>query len=479
MPVEDPKATLPKEAAMAQPQPATTVASSNPRRFSPKQLVIGSAVLLVLAIVSVVAAIYLWRPTDDTQQTGGSRNTLYAGHPILCVGLGLRSIQCENVDTKELRKYVLPTALEQTTRIMPSTDGQQFFVSSWQADPYVDYWAVYDNTLKQLVKLPVKINKDGSQDIEHVGWLSNDSLMYTRLINRDLDEVTIYAFNTATGEEKALMKTSTSIETYFPVGDGRHIYGLQLYDDMENNATSQKLVVIDLEAQTVKDVENAGFPDNTPLYSDATGLFYTHAFVDDNGEHDLITAYKIEDLASPKLVEVQRIEGAYTYAAIVTTKGLLAAPGDVTRRAPLKLYSDTGTFTESSLAVGGNGLVFTVPNFPNFPAASTNQPVTSDFFDPPKSAPKKITDYLAKMVTGHKDCRAGEYMTFRLEKYDGPTQFSVLETGCEHDNIAYFILKDGHYKAVLRTQEGFPCSYRDKLGISAVVEPGCYKPGEP
>jgi hypothetical protein len=464
---------------------ATTVAKDTSR----KKKIFGAGILaLLLAGLGLFVVKYYLDSKQPSETTTFLHSQTALNGSVFCVDLGISSLQCEDLDTKETRKYIVPESLGQITRTVSNPSGDKFYISAWIKDSDFEQHAVYGNDLKLLHKLPAKYDDDNTTgDLIDIGWLDNNTIMYVRTVGTKEPRSRIYSFDASNGKETELMAVNSTIERYIPSGNKRYIFGIRGQEDKEQNAIVRDLVLIDLEKKEVKAVENnvLDVDLDEPGYNQQSSQFYANILDSEQQKSD-IKVFKVESLdANPKLVEVQQIKNANYYVpyfgqVTVTKKGILAQPDlELGLRAPIRFYTSTGAFSEEQLAVGSRGsMTLSLPSFPNFPAAATNDVVVSDFFQPPKGAPQKIIDFLSKNVTGNPSCKKGEYSIYELDKYDGESQFSVLESSCEFDGLTVYKLEKATYKVALRTQEGIGCDERDKAGISEKVIPSCLKPGE-
>jgi hypothetical protein len=199
-----------------------------------------------------------------------------------------------------------------------------------------------------------------------------------------------------------------------------------------------------------------------------------------------IRIYKVESLSTePNISFVQQIDnawyvGPYAYRPIVTNKGIVADPElNFSFTAPIKFYTETGKYSQSALAVGGDGSIeMFLRDFPDFPKAESNEVVTRDFFSPTKDTPAKIVSFLDDMVEKRASCETGEYITIEIYNYDGEEQFAATKGGCGIMGLFFYRLENGTYEEFTSTREGMSCERRDELGISEKVLPDCRKPGE-
>ncbi len=302
-------------------------------------------------------------------------------------------------------------------------------------------------------------------------------------------QATIYKFNTVTGKEELLAELPADIERIVVSGDTRYLYGLQADVDEAQNAVVRHWVVIDLQDKTLKSIDKNGVESSleSAAYSSATGRFYENE-LNVEVQTNNTKIYKIDGIGTdtPRFVKVSEVDdfyvlGPYAYQVVSTKKGVHGAPDFMDSRAPLRLYTESGEVTELAVAVGyiNTGILLSLPAFPNLPAAETNDIVTGDFFKPANDVPEKIVTFLNAQVAGGEGCAKGEYMTYKVEKYDTDEQFSVLEAGCDSaGGLAFYKAEGDSYTQITLIQEGMSCEVRDKFGISTKVFPDCLQPGE-
>lgn len=456
-----------------------------------KKLLIAILVILLLAIIGGLVYWFVLREEPKAEEPK-SENVISTAAPgtVFCKKLGLESLHCENLDTKELRKYKLPTSLGDISTLSASPDGSKYFISTWKEDEkgtQTETAGVYNAKLELISELPYKVDESGSTGIPiyNIVWIDNNRLAYEKSAGTTENKTsTIQSFDASTKKESELVKVDADIEHIFAVPGKEYLYGVQAKVDTAQNSVVRNLAKIDIKAKSVKPVQadNVGFEDIS--YDSSKTLFYKNNILDDQKTE--VKVYKVENPdTEPKLVETQTIKdgyaaGSYAYEAVNTIKGVYITTGMLTENGPVKFYDASGTITNSSIGVGysGSSILLSLADFPNFPKADKNEPVVSDFFVPTADTPKKITAFLEKRVTENPKCNKGTFATFELMNNDGDKQFSVLESSCDITGMAVYIADGDSYKSVLTTQEGVSCETRDKLGITAKTVPECRKPGE-
>ncbi|MEI7632070.1 MAG: hypothetical protein WCJ60_01985 [bacterium] len=458
-------------------------------------------VLLLIFLVAVVAigVFVAWKlqsknspiKTKVTSSILESRGTADNPGSVFCTKVGLYSLQCENLDTKELKKYTLPTSVGTISYIVPSPDSQKYYVSAWTqtaTGATESTLAVLNEKLELLATLPVKKDKDGQSDIYdyNVKWLNNKSLVYIKK-KSDLStkSTALVTYDVATKTEKPLATLDVNLERIMPVPDKNYLFGLQSFDVPAENSTKRKYVEVDLSTNKIKDIDQNGVTADDLSYNPSTTQFY-HNILNQAAQTFDVKVYSVSNPTnSPKFTEIQHITNKYAggttaYEVLVTNKGLYVTNDMLQMSAPLKFIDSKGVVTDTQLAVGynGSGILLSLPKFPDFPKAEKNDIVVNDFFQPKEGTPVKIVSFLAGKVMNDPECKKGEYTTFDNVTYDGDKQFSVGVSSCKTSALVFYVADGASYKQIAATQEGMSCEQRDKLGISAKVFSGCRLPGE-
>lgn len=469
---------------------------------APKSLKPSKKILLLVCAIAVIAICLIvgWKlQTNQTPKKTDipnlaaekSINSIGKLGSVFCTKVGLDSLQCENLDTKELKKYTLPTSIGNIGYMLPSPDSQKFYISGWSqtstggTEPML---AVLNNKLELIATLPVKKDKDGQSDIYDysVKWLDNNTLIY---IKENGDSSTrntaIFSFDITVKTEKSIALLDVNLERIFPVPGKNYIYGLEAYDVPSENATKRKYIELDLSTKKILDIDQSGVTDDDLSYNPITSQFYANILNQAAQTFD-IKVYKVSDPTSaPKFIETQHITNNYAagtvaYETVVSDKGLFVSHDILEMSAPLRFIDDKNVVTDTNLAVGytGGRILLSLPNFPDFPKAENNDIVVSDFFRPKEGTPTKIVSFLNRKVMNDPNCKKGEYSTFDNVTYDSDKQFSVLVSSCKTSALVFYVANGDSYKQIAATQEGMSCEQRNKLGISAKVFPDCRLPGE-
>jgi hypothetical protein len=465
------------------PEQPNVVIPPNKNRFKNKKVLLICAVLL-LAAVGAVAAKLLIDSSNSDQPSTTSVAPAGGAMSVFCIDLGGTSLQCENLSTKEIRKYVLPEPLKEISGLESNLAGDKFLVSAWTLSSPTKYQSsikIYDSSFTVAATLPITYDADGVGDISEVKWLNNETVMYVKSRAVGATDTTLYAYNVKTNKETVLIKVNGMVDHFMPTGNNNYMYALQSWVEASTNVTRRKLVVLDLQKNTSKDVRAPGLnTEGSFAYDAATAKFYESALRSGQQKFD-INIYSMTNLSgTPSLQKLPQIKDvtAYTptaYKVITTEYGVLGTGDSMSLTYPMRFYTETGKYTRSSLAVGSatGQVLFALSKFPNLTRASENKAVVSDFFVPQAGTPRKITAFLEKLVTDAPDCKPNEYLTLTIDKYDQDKQFSVQEAGCGRDHLAFYIADGATYKQVAATQEGMSCEERDRLGITAVVLSEC------
>ena len=451
------------------------------------------AFLLVLIAIASGAFIVLQRhkTTDNnidspTPRTAASSN-IYGS--VFCSKLGLSSLQCENLDTKEVWKYTLPESLGEISYLSTNPDRTKYYIDAYSPNsPTFEHtYNIYDQKFNLLGSLPFQADPSGKSSVNpaYIHWLDTDRLVYSKYDSSSAPTgIKLYSYDVTKKQESELVSLNVNLEYYIPTPDHKHLYGLQSYSVPEENATKRKLVVINLETKEVKDVEGGQVDTDTFSYNADTGLLYKNILHTEQQTND-IKIYRVDNLeSSPKLTEIQTITNKYAagvlaYETVVTNRGLFVTDTFLVKKAPYKFYADDGIVTEATLAAGYSGvdIMLTLPGFPDLTRASSDEPVVSEFFKAPAGTPEKIDKFLEKMAMDTTECGANNYTTLTLQQYDSDKQFGVIVSSCKQNGLVIYNQDGDSYKQIYFTQEGIDCSERDKLGISPKVLE-CRQPGE-
>jgi hypothetical protein len=488
------KNEAPKEPVESPPVPLSETSSAEKTKFRirKKYLFIGIGLFLF------AAALIAFQINKNRTEKGTSAEPASAmskvdqtpkpKNPVFCVGLGVRSVQCEDLETGEHRKYDLPESFGYISRMVPNKDGSKFFANVYLeqdgTSKTTEAFKVYDLKLHETARLPVSTNDSGSSDLQDVSWLDNDSIVYSK---RKDGKKQIYVFDIASQKETLLLETDDTVERLMPSGDKTYIYAIQGLVNKTTNSVERKLIVINTNTKSLTDIGNGvvGIDGQDLAFDTTSSLFYANILLQKEQKFNIRT-FKVDDVATqPKLSFVSQIDNAryvasYAYQMTVTSKGILAQPEtDFAARAPIRFYTATGQYKTLTLGVGArNEYYLPLQEFPDFKKSSSSEPVTRDFFQPPAGTPQAITTFVDKMVDEKAGCKPGEYKTFELYKNDGDKQFSLNKQGCEEYGLVIYRQENGSYKEVTSIKEGMDCERRDSLGISAAVYPDCRKPGE-
>lgn len=465
-------------------------AGASTGKTSKRKKVLLLCVALVLIAGGAVAARLLTANSNPSSQASTSTDvaTTQAGR-VFCVSLGLKSLQCEDLQTTELRKYVMPKAV--ATTLYQNKTGSKFLLddSGYRENDksFHETWKVYDAKLQFVVALPDSKTSDGMSTLANVQWLNDDTLIYQKQSTSTgtPTSTSIYAFDTTAKTERLLVKANANIEYFISTGNDGYLYAVVATDDASTNSVSRKLAVLNVKDGTIKDIANAAAEPSNYAYDAITGQFYQDVLRQAEQKFD-IHVYAVDNLTSaPQLRQLAVLPNVHTlgtqgYQTVTTIKGVATAGDGTSLTYPIKFYDNSGKATTAQLASGSMGAstVLALPSFPSFPAAASAKAVVSDFFAPAKDTPKRITTFLSDQVANNPDCHQGEYLSLVVDKYDQDDQFSVQEAGCGHDYLAFYKWTGTTYKRVTATQEGLSCTARDSMGISAVVFPNCRKHGE-
>lgn len=493
--------TQPENSQQDQPtleQPLAPFASQTTEqpRKKRKGLVFTIIVLILFALVGG-GAFYVLQKDKKSQPSSNSETKnvdssaiASSTNTVFCAKLGINSLQCENLDTREVRKYTLPETVKDLNTIIPSPDRSHFMIETHPQDSssgnITEVLGIYDQKFNLIAELPPQLNADSSNMIAvfSMKWLNNNQLVYTRYVNTENTPSKLYSYDITTKKENEYLTPGVTLEQFMPVLNKNYLLGVQSFVVPEENATKRKLIVIDPTANVIKDVEGGQIDLESYSYNAETDVLYKNTLNGPDQTYD-IKAYRIENpTTSPKLVEIRAINGYYasgvaSYETIATSKGIFVTHGFVPRKAPIMFYGDEGAVTKTSLASGFSGadILLSLPDFPQLSRANNDQPVTNDFFSVSASTPDKITKFLEARVNDTSACGENNYPTFQLYRNDGDKQFSVMETSCDRNGLAIYAQDGDSYKQLAIIQEGMSCEARDKAGISAKIV-DCNLPGE-
>lgn len=486
----------------ASDKPSAEVTPSQPERTNETRIPsakVSSRKKLLLAglgtilIAALFLCVYLLKKDGSAPTAGRSGKANQStvkdakSGPVFCVSVGLRALQCEELDTGTVKKFELPKALGDITEMTASPDGSKYFVSSWQGPKsnLREDMSVYDSKLKRIATLPA-VATGSSYRVE---WLDGNTLVYlTTGFSLD-DKSVIKSYEVGSAKETVLVELNADIERIMPSNDRQYLYAIRARTDSMRNVVTRSLVAIDLQKKTIVDIENGalGTSQDAIAYDRITNTFYLNVLR--QAEQKFNTEmYKVHDLkAKPRFSKMGQINDVYVqghiaYAVISTKKGVFATEDTLQWKTPLKLYAVNGETTELKLAVAqsGSSILLSLPAFPAFAQAKTSQLVTDDLFQPTNDIPKKIVAYVSRLAQERPGCREGEYASFIVQSYDQDKQFSLTKAGCGSSIGTYYYRAagEGYEQFAASGSHGFDCEQRDKLGISATVLPSCRQPGE-
>ena len=449
-----------------------------------------AAICLVLIILGAGFLYSLNKKPTDNLNSGLANEPVPAESTIgsvFCVKVGFESIQCEQLDTKEVRKYTLPESIRYHSGLLASPDGSKYIVTLFNDDDTKDI-LVYNANLEQLASLPSKTISEHNLSEHDLYWLDQDTLTYLTTDNYLDGNTVLNSFDITSGEEKVLIELEADIDRVMPSGDENYIYGIQSDVDEAQNAVVRKLVMIDVASKKIVDVENnlEWHDEDSILYSQITGRFYVNKLLQEVQKNNL-EIYSVDKLSpAPTLVKVAQLndakaQGTVAYTTVASKKGIFANEGLSGMKYPLRFITESGEVTELSLAVGnwGGYIFLSLQDFPAFDQAETSAVVTSDLFKPSDDVPEKIVAYIERLITDHVNCEKGEYASYQVQNFDKDKQFSLAQAGCGVGGGTKYFKADGNtYIEFASSWEGLSCEDRDEKGISKVVAPYCRMPGD-
>lgn len=417
---------------------------------------------------------------------------LFSDHgSVLCLSLGLRSLQCQNVETGELKKYNLPKELGDVWGFTPSPDEKHYLVQSHEYPDSTVYsnsfTGVYDATLNNPIELQLPNLKDLGDDerfISNLRWLSNETVIFTLQFIEGNENIgnsfVLCSFNIKTKTSQILYQSSEDIGSIETFGDERYVFAkLNNYNETGLPIVETEGILFDTTDWTYKKINGKFEPGQYgTTMSRQKPLLYETAFEEKGNDKTYIYELLYAN-QSPSLKLAATIDRSVLQPVVSTSKGILLSLYDITKPNQVELVNEKGEITVLNLSnsIGDNVYIFSLYDFPNFPEAKYNTPETSDFFQPSNDIPEKIVEFLKKRVSDPEVCASGLFITIEVGAYDGENQFTAFENGCGQTGLSYYRLKDSEYELITNTLSGLSCSERDSLGVSKVLLPNCSESG--
>jgi hypothetical protein len=436
-----------------------------------------SICFIVIGLV-VVLGYFLMR--DSNREQISNTQYLTNNNSVVCDYITKDTLQCENVLTGELQRFVIPNPYREASNITPSFDGTKILVERWDEDPVIT-----DAGFKEIRKL-TRVKNDSC--CEGYVWAGkSEMVLYSRPVKGEKDMAGIYSINIKTGEQKLILKTEANKnvriiganETYlFVIWNSLYNWGakeaqaspdvinaIRLADGYVREVNSHQ---VDFTSNNVQVTTN----DSTVSYDDSRDLFVFSGLKATSSEYYLMFAKLVENQYGLVLDRVysSSLTDSGPASMLFTSKGMYV-PKTTAKQFPYTLVSDDGSKTELKLAVGGDMLT-SLSAMPNLPKAKTVTPAIEEFITAPKDTPARVLSFLESLV----NCGTNEYSQVQLDNLVGVEQLAILG-GCGNAGAKYYILKNGKYEGVLETVEGISCEERDKAGLSPKLV-GCLKPGE-
>lgn len=428
-----------------------------------RRLILAVVLLLVAGVIVYLAFL---RPFDSNGQAIFKAKTPPLAADQYCSLEGL-ALNCQDIGTGKAAHYRLPHDIGFATQILPSPDGNQYFVDT-PANSLTTTGSqllLTDKNFKTTAKLP---NGDQRNDFGGFDWSADSKqLFYTY---GKAGEAGLFAYDVAAGKATRL---GTAIDVTVPrvSADGKQVF-VQNRPDAQAGKLSLK--AIDSQNGKFQEIDSSQVTSQLQsvanfAYSRSTNLFYIVGTAPKDF-HPVFTVAKLT-AASGKLtlVTVKAISDGNAYVPLVSAGTGMLASRQIKDKTDYVVVGEDGSIKQSPLKpqpyaqFGLHGSLSITP--------VKGKLTADDFIYGYVAVPSALQSFLRKeAATG---C-TNSFNSLQLLAQDNSRQAAVKFTSCNQATTTkYYVADAGSYKQVIESLGVLNCSDVQRLGLSKVVVPKC------
>lgn len=465
-------------------------------------LIFTGLLLIIIGLLSYALT------TIETPDNNKRQSYLSNNNDVVCAQVTSATIQCENIQTGELKRFELPEKFRDydgyARGFVTSPDGTKLVIGQQ------DGVHVVDSDFNEIIKVE---EADPNQDFiryDNYSWADNEWLVYggdVKQMDGEYDTGDrrngIYALNILTGEKKLVLEADPSVGLIGANKDYIFVMTEALYNwsAKEAQASPKELYVVRISDGYVRSIDsqqidytadglqvfgpsmNAEYRSDNDVFIFA-GMRGTHHFTS-----DFVIARLEENESGLFLKRVHEDTEHYlggifnsVSSLVLTSKGMLFVSRGGALEYPYPLLSDNGNIARLKMIKSETSStdLFSLKTMPKLPEASSVNPEVSELVTAKEDTPDKVLEFLESLVIcSFDDPSMSEYKYYtsvELENRIGVEQLMVFG-GCDSPFANYYILENGKYQYVKSSTHGLSCEDRDKAGISPKLV-ACLEPGE-
>lgn len=471
--------------------------SSNNTDGSPSKRGLIVKLLSICLLFTVIGvALYIYESNNEDRK---AQKVVYLknNNDVVCARVTPETLQCENIRTGDLKRFILPEVYRDALIIKPSPDGSRLLIET-RGNGIV----VTDSSFNEIKKIftPAEIKNR----YPTFNWADGSKQLLIREVKREVNDadflpepIVVSLLDLESGENRRVYKTGeiNNVESIEVIGgNDQYVYvalaAQKNWVAQDVDPPPKIINAIRLTNGFVRQVDSHQIDltnDYLKLtrfqnynYDSSSGLFYISGQRANNEQIPYFVVAQLEEnefgLVLRKVYE-SNLKITESTTVLLTSRGVYVSGTDSKQTFPYTLVDENGNKTELKLVVGesnetvADSVILSFSSMPNLPEAQTVQPKIEEYVKVPTDTPQSIRNFIESLAT----CGTNVYTMVELSKRVGEEQLEVLG-GCEN-GTSYYILKGGKYDHVLSAPEGLSCEERDKAGLSPQLT-SCYLPGE-
>jgi len=383
---------------------------------------------------------------------------------VLCIELGTQYLQCENIETGELQKFVLPEDAIIRSTTLQSPDGKHMISSSFRGQRLVD------GNFKLMKELPYNV----------LAWVDDSRIIYEEyLTDEEGEKRTLNIGNIHNDETQEIFRTK--IDGFSVVGaNSEHVF-IRMYDDAVDKMGGE-LAAISISDGSLNfiDTRQVEIPEEDSRYDLDSGLdnlnfdgspdlFYANnrRYIKDSVKHYFHIA-KLEKLQDGlQLTPVYTSDYYDSYEIIFTSRGYVELSHSEN---PHVLSDGNGNKRELKLArlADESYFYYTFETMPNLQKADKAEAEASDVIYisgyPTKidEVPESVMTFLESQAM--KDLPSNVFRKVRLQGIDGTEQILVVI----NDRHAFFKFAGDNFQKV-ELADNYSCADLANAGMTQAI----------